>query len=60
MSEQKQIVLPVTGMTCANCVATIERNLKREEGDENAIVNLSTEGVMIDFDPGVVNLDQRV
>ena len=60
MSEQKQIVLPVTGMTCANCVATIERNLKREEGVENAIVNLSTERVMIDFDPGMVNLDKLV
>ena len=25
MAETKQIVLPITGMTCANCVATIER-----------------------------------
>jgi cation transport ATPase len=31
MSEFKQVVLPVTGMTCANCVATIERSLKKEK-----------------------------
>ena len=29
MSEQKQLTLPVVGMTCANCVATVERNAKK-------------------------------
>ena len=31
MSEQT-ITLPVTGMTCANCAANIERGLKKLEG----------------------------
>ena len=29
MSEAKQITLPVLGMTCANCVAAVERNAKK-------------------------------
>jgi copper chaperone CopZ len=28
MTEPKQVILPVTGMTCANCAAAIERSLK--------------------------------
>jgi copper chaperone CopZ len=32
MSEEKQITLPVLGMTCANCVAAVERNSKKVEG----------------------------
>ncbi|MBN2500050.1 MAG: cation transporter, partial [Anaerolineales bacterium] len=43
MSESKQLTLPVTGMTCANCVASVERNLKKEEGVAVANVNLATE-----------------
>ena len=29
MSETKQLTLPITGMTSANCVGTVERNLKK-------------------------------
>ena len=39
MSETKQMTLPVTGMTCANCVATVERNLKKLDGVGSAVVN---------------------
>ena len=50
MSATKQLTLPITGMTCANCVATVERNLKKLEGVETAVVNLSSERATIDFD----------
>ena len=51
------ITLPITGMTCANCVATVERNLKKQEGVENAVVNLSSERATVTFDPTLVNLE---
>ena len=51
MSETKQLTLPVTGMTCANCVATVERNLKRLDGVGSAVVNLSSERATVEFDP---------
>jgi len=47
----KQLTLPITGMTCANCVATIERNLKRLDGMQTANVNLAAERAIVDFDP---------
>lgn len=59
----RQIILPVTGMTCANCAATIERNLKKEKGVQSASVNLSSERAVVEFDPevtGLPNLLQRV
>ena len=50
MSETKQLTLPITGMTCANCVATVERNLKKLDGVNTAVVNLSSERATVDFD----------
>ncbi len=63
MPETKQITLPVTGMTCANCVATIERNLKKLDGVATAAVNLSSERATVEIDParvGLTDLVQRV
>jgi Cu+-exporting ATPase len=54
MMEQKQVTLPVTGMTCANCSLTIERNLKRLDGVQDASVNLATEKASVVYDPSVV------
>jgi P-type Cu+ transporter len=51
---EKQVSLPVTGMTCANCSLTIERNLKRMGGVQEASVNLATEKASVVYDPSVV------
>ncbi len=51
MAETKQLTLPITGMTCANCVATVERNLKKLDGVQSAVVNLSSERATVDFEP---------
>lgn len=51
MSESKQVILPITGMTCANCVATVERNLKKEKGVTSANVNLSSERATVEYNP---------
>lgn len=51
----KQITLPVTGMTCANCVRTVERAVRKLEGVENATVNYASEKVEVIFDPSRLN-----
>ncbi len=53
MTDQ-QLILPITGMTCANCSTTIERNLRRMPGVREASVNLATERAQVIFDPAVV------
>lgn len=60
MSETKQVTLPITGMTCANCVATVERNLKKVNGVQTAIVNLSSERATVEFNPALVQLSDLV
>jgi len=50
MSE-KQLTLPVIGMTCANCVAAVERNAKKAEGVTEAAVNFAAEKVTVSYDP---------
>jgi P-type Cu+ transporter len=56
MTDTKQLTLPITGMTCANCVATVERNLKRLDGVQSAVVNLSSERATVDFDSAKLGL----
>ena len=43
----REIVLPITGMTCANCAATVERALRRTPGVEGAEVNFATERAVV-------------
>jgi Cu+-exporting ATPase len=45
-------------MTCANCVAAVERNLKKAEGVRTAHVNLSSERATLEVDSQVVGLGE--
>ncbi len=56
MTDTKQLTLPITGMTCANCVATVERGLKKQTGVQTAAVNLSSERATVTFDPSAAGL----
>ena len=56
VADQKQITLPITGMTCANCAATIQRTLeKKVAGVVGATVNLATEKARVEYDPSQVS-----
>ncbi|HCB02297.1 MAG TPA: heavy metal translocating P-type ATPase [Anaerolineae bacterium] len=60
MSNNKQLTLPITGMTCANCVATVERNLKKLDGVQTAVVNLSSERATVDFDSAKLGINDFI
>jgi P-type Cu+ transporter len=53
MSTSKQLTLPVLGMTCANCVAAVERSAKKVAGVQEATVNFASEKVTVAYDPAV-------
>jgi len=60
MAENKTVILPITGMTCANCVATIERSLHKLDGVEQVSVNLSSERATVGFDSKKLQLDDII
>ncbi|XP_013923533.1 PREDICTED: copper-transporting ATPase 1 isoform X1 [Thamnophis sirtalis] len=46
--------IQITGMTCASCVANIERNLKREDGICSVLVALMAGKAEVRYDPSVI------
>ncbi len=50
--------LVITGMTCAGCVHTIEKQLKALPGVSRADVNLATGTASIDYDPGQIGVEE--
>ena len=60
MANSKNIILPIRGMTCANCVSTIERNINKLEGINEVAVNLSNERAAIGYDANTLSLNDIV
>ncbi|MDP6178623.1 MAG: heavy metal translocating P-type ATPase, partial [Desulfatiglandales bacterium] len=57
---EKNVTLPVTGMTCANCALNIERNVKKLSGVKEANVNFATEQAAISFDSDKIQIGDLV
>jgi Cu+-exporting ATPase len=56
-----KVEFPVTGMTCANCAANIERALnKKVSGIVNASVNFASERATVEYIPGVATLRDMI
>ncbi|MCP4626838.1 MAG: copper-translocating P-type ATPase [bacterium] len=56
-----KVEMPVTGMTCANCAANIERTLnKKTSGVVNAAVNFASERVLVEYIPGTLDVEDIV
>ena len=52
-----KVELPITGMTCANCAAAVERTLNRKvDGVVEASVNFATERATVEYVPGVASV----
>jgi P-type Cu+ transporter len=60
MAEKTTIEIPITGMTCATCVARNEKALRKVDGVAEANVNYANEKATVTFDPDQVNLDGLV
>ena len=53
--EKRSVSFGVAGMTCASCVASVEKALKKVEGVSDARVNFAVEKATVDFDPNFVS-----
>ena len=58
--EACELVLPITGMTCANCAGTVERTLRKTSGVSDASVSYASERATVRFDPGAVSPEELV
>jgi Cu+-exporting ATPase len=54
------VELPIVGMTCANCAATVERTLEKLPGVVDVNVNFSTERASVEYIPGVASVSSMV
>jgi Cu+-exporting ATPase len=59
MGEQA-LTIPVTGMSCVNCAANIQKTLDPLDGIIKLNVNFAAEQAMVSFDPDKIRLDQIV
>jgi len=56
--KPQKISAPVTGMTCASCVARVEKSISKIEGIKNVSVNLATEKATFEIDDNLSSLTQ--
>ncbi|NXR83086.1 ATP7B ATPase, partial [Pycnonotus jocosus] len=53
-APEEKCVLQITGMTCASCVSTIERNLQKEDGIVSVLVALMAGKAEIKYKPELI------
>jgi len=58
--SDKSVTLPITGMTCANCAASIERGLKKLEGLRHSNINFASEQAVVSYDPQRLRLKEII
>ena len=54
--ETKRVTIPIEGMSCASCVANIEKAVSKLDGVTTVAVNLATEKADVTYDPAKVRL----
>ncbi len=55
-AEEREVTIPIEGMTCAACSQRVEKALLRLDGVSKASVNLATEKATILYDPKATKL----
>ena len=59
-SDSARIDIPVQGMTCAACQASVQRALQRQPGVLDAAVNLMMKSAAVTYDPAVIRPEALV
>ena len=56
-AAHQEIELEISGMHCASCVHRVQRLLTRQDGVDEAIVDLPRERALVRFDPARQDLE---
>jgi Cu+-exporting ATPase len=54
--KTREVTMRILGMTCAACVAAVEKALQRVPGVESAVVNLATERAFVKYNPKLASI----
>jgi Cu+-exporting ATPase len=57
-ANEREVSIPVGGMTCTACSAAIERSLKKVPGIKIAAVNFATEKASVTYNPAIVRMSE--
>ncbi len=57
-TDEKKVVVPISGMTCASCSARIEKSVSSLPGIKKASVNLATEKMTVIYQPDLIRLSE--
>ena len=57
IKNMQSLILPVTGLSCASCAASVESVINRQKGIEKAEVNYASSSVNLVFDQTLISLD---
>ncbi len=56
--SKNEVLIPISGMTCASCVRAVEKAIGRLDGIQDVSVNLATEKAKVVYNPSIVRLSQ--
>jgi len=56
--DEKSVIIPVDGMTCASCSAAVERTIKKLPGALEVSVNLATNKASVKYDGNLLRLSE--
>ncbi|KXG77997.1 heavy metal translocating P-type ATPase [Thermotalea metallivorans] len=57
-SSLREVTIPIAGMTCASCAASIERSIKKLQGVQNVSVNFATERATVVYDTNQTRISE--
>mgnify|MGYP002711640461 FL=1 len=60
MNDMTKKLYPVTGMHCAACAGNVEKIVRKQEGVENASVNLATATLTVTYNPDVMDKNKLI
>jgi P-type Cu+ transporter len=60
MAGQTHLTLSITGMTCVNCAANLERAVKKIPGVEDVHVNFASEQATVAYVPSVTGVEEMI
>lgn len=56
--QQREVIMPISGMTCAACVRAVERAINKLSGIDEVSVNLATEKATVIYNPSQTRISE--